>query len=154
MEPQQQTPSLLHTRCVQMILQSARSDYRSKILRMRTPKSSCRSLRPALARDMQAAECQLTLCVPAQHVRGCYDAALPALSALTKAFPDDIPPEHVSEEAFLWATQLWYSYGMEVGHFFLIQGCISPSACIRCLFAEFAMSGVAEFPVRCAGQTC
>ncbi len=39
---------------------------------------------------------------------------MPALSALTQAFPDDILPEHVSEEAFLWASQLWYSYGMEV----------------------------------------
>ena len=39
---------------------------------------------------------------------------MPALSALTEAFPDDILPEHVSEEAFLWAAQLWYSYGMEV----------------------------------------
>ena len=116
-----------------------------QILRMRTPKGTCRSLRPALAlaRDAQAATCQLTLCVPAQHVRRCYDAALPALSALTEAFPDDIPPEHVSQEAFLWATQLWYSYGMEVSRFFLIQGCISPSARVRCLIARCAMSGVA-----------
>ncbi len=49
-----------------------------------------------------------------QHVRGYFEAALPALSALTEAFPDDILPEYVSEEAFLWAAQLWYSYGMEV----------------------------------------
>ena len=39
---------------------------------------------------------------------------MPALSALTAAFPEDVLPEHVSEEAFLWASQLWYSYGMEV----------------------------------------
>lgn len=39
---------------------------------------------------------------------------MPALSALTQAFPDDVFPEQVSEEAFLWASQLWYSYGMEV----------------------------------------
>lgn len=39
---------------------------------------------------------------------------MPALSALTEAFPDAVLPEHVSEEAFLWAAQLWYSYGMEV----------------------------------------
>lgn len=49
-----------------------------------------------------------------QHVRGSFEAAMPALSALTEAFPDAILPEHVSEEAFLWAAQLWYSYGMEV----------------------------------------
>lgn len=54
------------------------------------------------------------LLLPVQHVRSCYEAALPALSALTEAFPDVIWPEHVSEEAFLWASQLWYSYGMEV----------------------------------------
>ena len=80
---------------------------------------------------MKAAGCRLTLCMSAQHVRRSYDAALPALSALTEAFPDDIPPEHVSKEAFLWATQLWYSYGMEVGHFFLIKVCWPPSACLR-----------------------
>lgn len=39
---------------------------------------------------------------------------MPALSALTRAFPEDIPPEHVSQEAFLWASQLWYSYAMHV----------------------------------------
>ena len=39
---------------------------------------------------------------------------MPALAALTQAFPDDVLPEQVSEEAFLWASQLWYSYGMEV----------------------------------------
>ena len=69
-------------------------------------------------------------------------------------FPDDIPPEHVSEAAFLWATQLWYSYGMEVGHLCLIKKCISPSAYIHHLSAGCAMSGVALFSVRCAGQTC
>jgi len=37
-----------------------------------------------------------------------------ALSALTEAYPDDIISKHVSEEAFLWAFQLWYSYGMLV----------------------------------------
>lgn len=39
---------------------------------------------------------------------------MPALSALTRAFPEDISPEHVSHEAFLWASQLWYSYAMHV----------------------------------------
>ena len=131
MEPQQQTLSLLHTRCVQMILPSDRGGDRSSQLGMTTTKGLCRSTRPALelARGMRVARFQLTPCVPAQHGRTGYDAAVPARSALTGAFPDDIPPEHVSEEAFRWATQLWYSYGMEVGHVSLIKGCMSPSAC-------------------------
>ncbi|CAL5219423.1 g1252 [Coccomyxa viridis] len=66
-----------------------------------------------------------------QHVRGYFEAALPALSALTEAFPDDILPEYVSEEAFLWAAQLWYSYGMEVkfpdGQ---VRQCLVPVACL------------------------
>ena len=48
---------------------------------------------------------------------------MPALSALTEAFPDAIFPEHVSEEAFMWAAQLWYSYGMEV------RGCLRSPFC-------------------------
>lgn len=58
MESQQQMPSLLHTRCVQMTLQFARGGYRSNDLRMPTPKSTCWSLRPALAlaRHIQAAD--------------------------------------------------------------------------------------------------
>ena len=48
-----------------------------------------------------------------QHVRGEYQAALPALQALLAAFPEHIKPEQVSEERFLWACSLWYSYAME-----------------------------------------
>ena len=48
-----------------------------------------------------------------QHVRAEYQAALPALQALLAAFPEHITPEQVSEERFLWACSLWYSYAME-----------------------------------------
>ena len=51
-----------------------------------------------------------------QHVHAEFEAALPALRALLAAFPEHIKPEQVSEERFLWACSLWYSYAMEVSH--------------------------------------
>ena len=111
------TQSRLHNRSVlQDISDCFIPRHRPPWWRIEPAKLSCTSL----LRGMIAFENCGTIGIslppsPMQHVRGCFEAAMPALSALTEAFPEDIPPEHVSEEAFLWASQLWYSYGMEVG---------------------------------------
>ena len=48
-----------------------------------------------------------------QHVRAQYQAALPAMQALLAAYPQHITAEQLSEESFLWACDIWYSYAME-----------------------------------------
>ena len=50
----------------------------------------------------------------AQHIREQYRAAQPVLQALTAAYPDDITPDLVTEDKFIWACELWYSYAIEV----------------------------------------
>ncbi|KAL3678885.1 hypothetical protein R1sor_021841 [Riccia sorocarpa] len=61
-----------------------------------------------------------------EHIRYQYDSLFPALS---RKYPEIFPENYFTWEYFLWACQLWYSYGIKVkfprG---TIQTCLVPMA--------------------------
>ena len=55
------------------------------------------------------------LCVGClQHIRDSFAGLQPVIQALTTSYPDDLPPRLFTFDAFLWATQLWYAYALQV----------------------------------------
>ncbi|GMH42506.1 hypothetical protein BSKO_10425 [Bryopsis sp. KO-2023] len=64
-----------------------------------------------------------------EHIRESYAAIVDLLNALVATYPEDLTSEQFSWESYLWATQLWYAYAMEVE--FLdgeIRSCLVPYA--------------------------
>lgn len=49
-----------------------------------------------------------------QHLKLNYESIYPWLHSLHTAYPDVISAEIISYQSYLWATQLWYAYAMEV----------------------------------------
>lgn len=49
-----------------------------------------------------------------QHLREAFDASAPAFASLLQAYPSYFQPDWFSFESYLWAAELWYSYGIQV----------------------------------------
>lgn len=42
-----------------------------------------------------------------------FAALGPVISALLRAYPEQLSPQTLSKEAYEWAVQLWYAYAMQ-----------------------------------------
>lgn len=49
------------------------------------------------------------------HVQGQFEALQQTFQVLLAAYPAHLQPAWFSEEAYLWAVELWYAYAMQVG---------------------------------------
>ncbi|KAG2436622.1 hypothetical protein HYH02_011557 [Chlamydomonas schloesseri] len=49
-----------------------------------------------------------------RHLAEAFEASKPAFESLCKAYPDYFQPHWFSWESYLWAAELWYSYGIQV----------------------------------------
>ncbi len=49
-----------------------------------------------------------------QHIKEQYEGLKPILDALVAAYPAHLEAAWFSWDAYLWAVQLWYAYGMKV----------------------------------------
>ncbi|PNH09292.1 SET domain-containing protein 4, partial [Tetrabaena socialis] len=48
------------------------------------------------------------------HLREAFESSSPAFACLLAAYPTYFQPHWFSWEAYLWAAELWYSYGIQV----------------------------------------
>ncbi|KAG2443768.1 hypothetical protein HXX76_002112 [Chlamydomonas incerta] len=49
-----------------------------------------------------------------RHLAEAFAASQPAFESLIRAYPDYFQPHWFSWESYLWAAELWYSYGIQV----------------------------------------